>query len=103
MWPFPKKPSAAQAATAIMDEAIGLTAERWHGFTQSVAITTTAGLRQQIAVFARQAEADLRAKYRILESASDPVMLLIIAKGVQESGTFSRRQIEEALGITLPR
>lgn len=103
MWPFSKKPSAAQAATAIMDEAISLTAERWRAFSQSVPITTTMGLRNQIGVFARPFDADLRARFPALQAASDPIMLLIVAKGVQESGTFSRRQIEEALGITLPR
>lgn len=103
MWPFAKKPSAAEAATAIMDEAIALTAERWRAFSQSVAITTSAGLRHRIVAFAQPFEADLRARFPQLQAASDPVMLLIVAKGIQESGTFSRRQIEEALGITLPR
>jgi hypothetical protein len=102
MWPFRKK-SAQETASAIMDEAIDLAAERWRVFTRSVVMKSDVGLRDRIGIFARSFEPSLKSKYPPLASASDSVLLLIIAKGVEESRTFSRQDIEDALGITLPR
>ena len=103
MWPFTRKTSAQDTASAIMDEAIDLAAERWRAFTRSVVMKPEVSLRDRIGIFARSFEPSLKTRYPALEAASDSVLLLIIAKGIEESRTFSRHDIENALGITLPR
>lgn len=102
MWPFRKKPSQAGDALAIIDEAIEFAAERWIFFSRSVAVTPAEGLRERIGRFARSLEPSLHARYPALAVASDAVMLLIVAKGVEQSGAISRGEIECALGILLP-
>lgn len=103
MWPFSRKKSAQDSASVIMDEAIVMASERWRVFTRSVVMKSEVGLRERIGIFARSFEPSLKIKYPALAAASDAVLLLIIAKGIQESRTFSRQDIEDALGITLPR
>ena len=103
MWPFVKKPSALDQTSALMDEAILYTADHWTHFCQSANIGSMMTLREKILTFGEPFETRLRADFPQLVAASDTVMWLIIASGVAESRTYSRRLIEQALGITLPR
>lgn len=102
MWPFKKKPARRTDALAIIDEAIAFAAERWHFFSRSVAVTPGTGLRERIGLFARSLEPSLHARHPALAAAPEEVMLLIVAKGVEQSGAVSRGEIERALGILLP-
>lgn len=103
MWPFRKKRSPRADATAIIDEAILFAADRWHIFSRSVPVRPDSGLRERIGLFARSLEKSLHARHPQLAAAPDEVIVLIVAKGVEQSGTVSRVEIEQALGILLPR
>ena len=102
MWPFRKKRSPQADALAIIDEAILFAAERWHFFSRSVPASPALGLGERIGMFARSVEKSLHARHPQLAAAPDEVIVLIVAKGVEQSGTVSRREIERALGILLP-
>lgn len=102
MWPFKKKSRTAPDALVIIDEAIGFAAERWIFFSGSVPVSPGVGLRERIGMFARALEPSLHARHPSLAVAPDEVILLIVAKGVEQSGAVPRRDIERALGILLP-
>jgi hypothetical protein len=102
MWPFRKKPARRSDALAIIDEAIEFAAGRWQYFSRSVAVVPGSGLRERIGLFARSLEPSLHARHPALAAAPEEVILLIIAKGVEQSGAVSREEIERALGILLP-
>jgi hypothetical protein len=102
MWPFRKKRSPQADTTAIIDEAIVFAAERWRAFSHSVPVRAGDGLRERIGMFARTLEKSLHARHPKLAAAPDEVIVLIIAKGVEQSGTVPRGEIERALGILLP-
>lgn len=102
MWPFDKKPRRDHQALVIIDEAIDFVAERWIFFNRSVPVSHGSVLRERIAMFARSIEKSLHMRHPALAAAPDEVMLLIIAKGVEQSGAVSRGEIERSLGILLP-
>lgn len=102
MWPFRKSPRADQEALVIIDEAIAFVAGRWIIFSRAVPMSPDTGLRERIGLFARSLEASLHARHPTLVVAADEVILLIVAKGIEQSGTVSRGEIERALGILLP-
>ncbi len=102
MWPFRKKRSRQAETLAIIDEAIVFAADRWHFFSRSVAVTPDMDLRERIALFARSLEASLHSRHPELAAAPDEVIVLIVAKGVEQAGTAPRHEIERALGILLP-
>ena len=102
MWPFRTKPAGRSDAVAIIDDAIEFAAERWQYFSRSVAVIPGSGLRERIGLFARSLEPSLHARLPALVMAPQQVILLIIAKGVEQSGAVSRGEIERALGIVLP-
>jgi hypothetical protein len=102
MWPFRKKRSPQADTTAIIDEAILFASERWHSFSRTVPASPGTGLRERIAMFARSLEKSLHTRHPQLAAAPDEVIVLIVAKGVEQSGTVSRGEIERALGILLP-
>lgn len=102
MWPFRKKRSPQADAAAIIDEAIVFAAARWSAFSQSVPVHPGMGLRERISLFARTLEKSLHTRHPQLAAAPDQVILLIVAKGVEQSGKVPRIEIERALGILLP-
>ncbi len=102
MWPFRKKRSPQADTTAIIDEAILFAAERWHAFSRSVPVRPGTSLRERVGLFARSLEKSLHARHPQLAAAPDEVIVLIVAKGVEQSGTVPRDEIERELGILLP-
>ena len=102
MWPFKKKRTRQADTTAIIDEAIHFAAERWHAFSRSVPVRPGSGLRERIGLFARSLEKSLHSRHPELVAAPDEVIVMIVAKGVEQSGTVPRDQIERELGILLP-
>lgn len=102
MWPFRKKRSPRDDTLAIIDEAILFAAQRWHAFSNSVPVSPAMGLGERIGMFARALEKSLHARHPQLAAAPDEVIVLIVAKGVEQSGTVPRGDIERALGILLP-
>jgi len=103
MWPFRAKTASPGGAHATIDEAILFVAHRWSIFSQSVDLPSETGLRERIGLFARSVDRSLHDRFPSLAAASDQVMLLIIAKGIEQSGLLARGEIERELGIILPR
>jgi hypothetical protein len=60
-------------------------------------------LRDRISLFARALDQSLHGHFPALIAAPEQVILLIIAKGVEQSGLLARGEIEQELGIILPR
>jgi hypothetical protein len=102
MWPFRKKRSREPDALAVIDAGIEFASERWRFFSRSIEVAPATSLRDRIGLFARSFEPSLHARHPSLAAAPAEVILLIVAKGVEQSGTVSRGDIERALGILLP-
>ncbi|MBO9375342.1 hypothetical protein GG804_01035 [Sphingomonas histidinilytica] len=103
MWPFRRKTrSRDDDASATIDAAILFTAQRWCAFSRSVALPAEMTLRDRISIFARALDESLHGHFPTLVSAPEQVILLIIAKGVEQSGLLARGEIERELGIILP-
>jgi len=103
MWPFrTRRPIRQSDARATIDDAIRFTAHRWCAFSRSIALPPETNLRDRIGIFARSLDASLHGRFPSLAAAPDQVMLLIIAKGIEQSGLLARAEIERALGIILP-
>lgn len=103
MWPLGKKRGNGGAdALATIDEAIDFVAQRWLVFSNAVPVRPETRLRDRIALFARSVDASLHQRFPALAAASEPVILMIIAKGVEQSGRVARDEIERELGILLP-
>ena len=102
MWPFGRKPTDADRAIAVFDDAIGKATEKWIFFSEAVNFKDEVPLGERIATFSIPMFDGLRANFPALQKAPDAVLLLIVAKEVEKSGTNSRDEIEQALGTTLP-
>ncbi len=59
-------------------------------------------LEDRIAAFIIPLFKGLKNNFTALQSAPEPILLLIAAKGVEASGTHSREEIEKALRCALP-
>ena len=102
MWPFRKKASHRSDALALIDAGIMFAAERWIFFNRQVALAQAMSLRDRVGLFARSFRPSLHARHPALRAAPDEVILLIVAKGIEQSGSVSREAIERELGILLP-
>ena len=85
----------------ILDEAIAYVAEDWPQFDAT--LPSNLHLRDKVTFFSQQVTPVLVAKFPELRAATEQVMLLILAKGIEQSGCVPRRRIERDLGILLPR
>lgn len=101
IWPFRKK-TKADAALAVMDDAINLSSLQWQKFTQTLKFKDGAPLRDVIFVFAIPMFECLRKEFSELNDSPDSVLLLFIAKGIEKSNTHTTEQIETALSVQLP-
>jgi hypothetical protein len=103
MWPF-RAASAEprQNASTTIDDAILFAAQRWCTFSGALALPAEMTLRERIGMFARAVDQSLHGRFPALIAAPEQVILLIIAKGVEQSGLIARCEIERELGIILP-
>jgi hypothetical protein len=102
MWPFRKKATAADRVIEIYDDAIGLAAEKWLHFSKVLVFKDDVELREKIYMFSVPAFEGLMNNFPPLKEAPEGVLYLIVLKGIEKSGTYSRSQIETAIGIELP-
>ena len=102
MWPFRKQRRDADDSLKTIDQAIDFVAQRWRSFIGAVKLPAELGLRERVAMFARSIDPSLHSRFTSLVAAPEEVMLLIIAKGVEQSGVERRQDIERELGILLP-
>lgn len=102
MFGFRKKQSKADAALAVMDDAIGMAAEKWRYSCEKLPHRADLPLVDRIASFLIPFSEGARASIPAFKDAPDAVLLIMVAKGIERSGTHTRAQIEDALGIPLP-
>lgn len=102
MFGFKKRKSKADATVAVLDDAIALAAERWKFFCDKLVFRENVDLADRIAAFMVPFEEGAAKTFPVLRGAPDGVILMIVAKGVERSGTHSRAEIERALGVPLP-
>lgn len=84
----------------IIDEAIALVAKDWPKFDEAVPFNLH--FRDKVTFFGQRVRPALLARFPDLIAATDQVMLLILAKGIAQSGCVPKRHIERDLGILLP-
>jgi hypothetical protein len=102
MWPFRNKKRDAERAIAVLDDAIEATAHKWLYFSNVLTFRDEVGLAERIASFAIPMYEGLRTNFAPLKQAPEPLLLMIVAKGIEKSETHTRADIEQALGISLP-
>jgi hypothetical protein len=85
-----------------MPKAIKVAAEKWIYFCESLRFREDVPLHDRITAFYVPFSDGARSNVAALRYAPDAVLLLIVAKGIERSGTHSRPEIERALGLTLP-
>lgn len=83
-----------------LDEAIAFAAEDWPRFDAT--LPSNLHLRDKVTFFAQRVRPALAARFPDLIAATEQVMLLILAKGIEQSGCVPRHRIERDLGIILP-
>lgn len=102
MWPFKKKKSEADEAVAVLPQTIEIVAGKWVYFCKSLPFKEDVPLIERITAFSVPMFEGIRKNVPALRKAPDALLLIIVAKGVEKSGTHTREQIEEALGAPLP-
>ena len=102
MFKFLRRESKADAVVAVMDEAVGIAADKWRFFCDKLPFRKDVPLADRIASFMFPFEEGARKRFPALKDAPGTVLLLIVAMGVERSGTHTRAQIEQALGFSLP-
>ena len=101
MWPFNKKKSAADAAAAAIPKAIEVATQKWSEFN-SQPFASTMPLDEKLFRFSEGLGRGLM-QWQAFKGSPDSLMLLIAAKGVEQSRTHLRIEIETALRFPLPK
>ena len=99
---FKKKESEADAAIGVMDSAIKDAAIKWVVFEEGLSFSEDVSVMEKIAFFEEPFSKFVRAKYSELANAPDEIIFLIIAKGIVESGKYTRDSLEAELGLKIP-
>ena len=72
MWPFKRK-TKADAALAVMDQAIAFTADKWSYFTKALPFKEDVPLKDRITAFLVPATEGLKNNFPALRSAPDAI------------------------------
>ena len=100
MWPFKKKQNSSEAAVEWMPRAIEVASQKWQEF-DSQPFAAKMPLDEKIFRFSEGLGLGLK-QWSAFKASPDSLMLLIAAKGVEQSRTYLRIEIETALGFPLP-
>jgi len=84
----------------ILEEAIAYVAEDWPLFAAT--IPSNIAFRDKVTFFAQRVTPALVRRFPNLRAASEQVMLLVLVKGIEQSGCVPRHRIERDLGVLLP-
>jgi len=87
---------------SVIEEAAKLAAKQWTRFHFESGIPQNINLRDRLPYFSSSFAPLLSRRFPELRSAPPELILLIIAEGIELSGTISRKRIELQLGIVLP-
>jgi hypothetical protein len=101
VWPFKKK-SKADAVIDVLDSSINFAADKWLYFIKALPFKDDVTLRQKVSMFMTPVGEGLRSNFPALRQANDAILLMIVAKGIEYSGTHSRAELEAALGLPMP-
>ena len=100
MWPFTRK--RHDSGQDGIDRATRFACDCWRMFETGGGLPVNLHLRDRISFFAADFRSAMLGQYPDMATAPDEVLLLIICKGIEQSGSHSRAQIERQLGISLP-
>jgi hypothetical protein len=103
MWPFSKRKFEAQRAEALLDEVTDAIADKWVYFGKMVTFKDEVKLEERIAVFSIPLYEGLRKNFATLQGAPEEFLLMLVVTGISKSGTHSRAEMEQALGVSLPK
>ncbi len=101
-WPVRRRSIEANRLDDVMDEAVAFCAEKWVGYCEVMRFGEDVPLNARIGGFLVSASDGLTRNFPPLRRVPDTVILLIVAHGVEASGTYSRAEIEAALKTKLP-
>jgi hypothetical protein len=90
--------SKVAEALAIMPDAIQLVAERWREPRDQLS-NSAMPLERTVAAFCIPMYAELRRTFPALRGAPDPFLLIVVAKGIEHSGTHSAEELCEAIDL----
>jgi hypothetical protein len=100
MWPFKPKKSKADLAAEWLPRAVEVAKFKWIEF-DAQPFASSFSLTQKIVFFSEGLEKGL-GQWEAFKSPPQGLMMLIAAKGIQASGTYSKEEIEQALCLELP-
>lgn len=83
-----------------LDQAIAYAAEEWPRFEAT--LPSNLHFRDKVTFFGQRVQPALVSRFPDLVAASEQVMLLVLVKGIEQSGCVPRQRIERDLGIILP-
>lgn len=92
VWPFKKK-FKADAVIEVLDSSIKFAADKWLYFTKASPFKDDIGLRDKVIMFMPPVGEGLRNNFPALREANDAILLMIIAKGIERSGTIVIRTL----------
>jgi hypothetical protein len=102
MWGFKKRKARADEAIEVLPALIDNAAGKWRDFYKTFKFKDDADLAKRIWLFMTPFSEGVRQHVPAMREAPDGLILLIVAKAVEQSGTHSRCEIEQALGMPLP-
>ncbi|MCY7338440.1 MAG: hypothetical protein LH465_00540 [Sphingomonas bacterium] len=83
-----------------IDAATEVAAEEWVKF--QVDMPANLNLRDQVTFFGSRVQKVLLTSFPDLRAANEQILLLIVARGIELSGSIPKPRIERELGIVLP-
>ncbi len=101
-WPVRRRSWEAGRLDDVMEEAVAFSAERWVGYCEIMDFAGDVPLNARIGGFMVSASDGLIQNFPSLKRVPDTVILLILARGIEASGTHARDEIEAALKTKLP-
>ena len=103
VWPFRRPKSAADAAFLVIEDAIAHAAEQWSLLCDALPLNEHVPLADRVAAFRPPLESGLAQRFPALIGGGPSLMLIVIALGIEQSGTHSRVDLERALLLQLPQ
>lgn len=99
---FRRKKSAADDVIAVMYDVIQTASDKWTLFSNTIIYKQEVPLVDRVTAFMVPFEEGLRANVPALRNPPDGLILMLVLKGIEKSGTHTRQEIETAFGLRLP-
>jgi len=102
IWPFRSKRQKEDAFMDDVSAAVSLCSDKWLFFCKTLVFKYSVPLKDRIASFAFPMMEGLKNRFRSMKDEPDALLFMVILMGVVESGTHSKKEFEEELGLDLP-